>query len=124
MKKKISVSANTKFDSIDEYHSSFQKPLRSLLDKMRASIREAAPEATETISYNIPTFKLKKNLVHYAAYESHIGFYPGVSAIVRFKKELSKYKNSKGAIQFPVSKSLPLTLIRKIVKFRVAEETI
>ncbi|MCX8020690.1 MAG: DUF1801 domain-containing protein, partial [Chitinophagaceae bacterium] len=85
-------------------------------------IKQVAPQATETISYNIPTFKLNKNLVHYAAYKQHIGFYPTSSPMTVFKDELTKYKTSKGAIQFPIDKPLPTTLIKKIVKFRVKED--
>jgi uncharacterized protein YdhG (YjbR/CyaY superfamily) len=91
------------------------------LKEMRATIRAAAPEATEIISYQIPTFYLKGNLVHFAAFKNHIGFYPTSSGIQAFKKELSIYEGAKGTVRFPIDKSLPLKLISKIVKFRVAE---
>jgi uncharacterized protein YdhG (YjbR/CyaY superfamily) len=88
---------------------------------MRATIKETAPEATEKISYQMPTFYLNGNLVHFAAFKSHIGFYPVPTGIEKFKKELSVYKTTKGAVQFPLDQPLPLDLVRKIVKFRVAE---
>ena len=90
-----------------------------LLGQMRATIHEAAPEATEKISYGIPTFYLNGNLVHFAAFENYIGFYPTSSGIAAFKKQLAPFKSSKGAVQFPKNKRLPLTLVTKIVKFRV-----
>lgn len=121
--KKVSPYGTVKFKSIEQYHDSFPAEIRSILDHLREVIRQAAPLATQIISYNIPTFKMKKNLVHYAAYKEHIGFYPTSSPIVVFKNELSKYKTSKGAIQFPIDKPLPITLIKKIVKFRVAEDS-
>lgn len=120
--KTSSPYGNTKFITIDEYHASFAPAVREILQHLRETIREAAPEATETISYNIPTFKMKKNLVHYAAFQHHIGFYPSPSALAAFKKELEKYKNSKGAVQFPIDKPLPIPLIKKMVRFRVEEE--
>lgn len=120
--KTFSPYGRTKFKTIDEYHSSFPKSTRDILDSLRSTIKQTAPRAIETISYNIPTFKLNKNLVHYAAYKEHIGFYPTSSPIVVFKEELAKYKTSKGAIQFPIDKALPMALIKKIVKFRLAED--
>ena len=88
---------------------------------MQATIGKAAPNATEAIKYAMPTFVLHGNLVHFAGYQNHIGFYPAPSGIEVFKKELTAYKTSKGAIQFPLDKPLPLSLITKIVKFRVNE---
>ena len=88
---------------------------------MRATIKAVAPGAGETIRYGIPTFTLDGNLVHFAAYKKHIGFYPASSGIRAFKKELSAYKTSRGTVQFPIDKPLPLALIKKIVRFRVAE---
>jgi uncharacterized protein YdhG (YjbR/CyaY superfamily) len=88
---------------------------------MRATIKAAAPDATEKISYQMPTFALKGNLVHFAAYKNHIGFYPAPRGIEAFKDELSKYKGAKGSVQFPIGEPLPLDLITRIVKFRVAE---
>lgn len=120
--KKASPYGRVKFKSIDQYHDSFPGEVKLILDHLRNVIRQVAPKAVEIISYNIPTFKMNKNLVHYAAYKEHIGFYPTSSPILVFKEELSKYITSKGAIQFPIDKPLPITLIKKIVKFRVAED--
>lgn len=92
-----------------------------MLEKLRQTIRTAAPDATEKISYRIPTFYLNGNLVHFAAFKHHIGFYPTSSGVSAFQDELSKYKTSKGAIQFPLDKPLPLELVKKIVGFRVTE---
>lgn len=86
-------------------------------------VRKAAPEAEEAISYGIPTFKLHGNLVHFAAFKNHIGFFPAPSGIAAFKKELAAYKGAKGSVQFPLDQPLPLALITKIVKFRVKENT-
>ena len=106
---------------IDEYISQFPKEVQKKLQELRKVIREAAPQAEEKISYMMPTFYLKGNLVHFAAYSSHIGFYPAPSGIEAFKEELAGYKTSKGAIQFPIDKELPMYLIRKIVLYRVEE---
>jgi len=114
-------SPNNSFKNIDEYISLFPKETQALLRQMRATIKEVAPDAEEAIKYQMPTFVLKGNLVHFAAYKNHIGFYPVPTGIEKFKKELSAYKTSKGAVQFPLDKPLPLALIRKVVKFRVAE---
>ncbi len=107
--------------SIDEYISTFPKEIQKILQELRATIKAAAPEAEEKISYQIPTFFLKGNLVHFAAFKNHIGFYPTPGGIEAFKKELSIYESAKGSVQFPIDKPLPLELIRRIVKFRVAE---
>jgi uncharacterized protein YdhG (YjbR/CyaY superfamily) len=112
---------NGKYETIDEYIAAFPANVGNLLQKMRQTIHEAAPEATEAISYQMPTFKLNGNLVHFAAFKNHIGFYPTASGIERFKTELSPYKWSKGAIQFPLDKPLPLELVKEIVAFRVRE---
>ena len=104
---------------IDTYISGFPDEIQILLLKIRAAIKDAAPEAGEKISYGIPTFTLNGNLVHFAAYKNHIGFYPGPSAIKEFEKDLSPYKVSKGTIQFQTGQPLPLSLITKIVKLRV-----
>ncbi|MGC1105172.1 MAG: DUF1801 domain-containing protein [Candidatus Acidiferrales bacterium] len=106
---------------IDEYLERHSKEDQRLLRRMRAAIGKAAPEATEKISYGIPTFYLDGNLVHFAAFPNHIGFYPTSSGIAAFKKQLGPYKSSKGAVQFPKDKPLPLALVTKIVKFRVKE---
>ena len=107
--------------TIDEYLSSFPEEVRSVLQALRQVIKEEAPEAQETIKYRMPTFTLYGNLVHFAAFKSHIGFYPTSSPMETFKKELTAYKTSKGAIQFPIDRPLPFPLIRKIVEFRVRE---
>lgn len=109
-----------KFSTIDEYIKTFPKDVQSILERMRQTIRKAAPGAVEAISYQMPTFKLNgKNLVHFAAYKHHIGFYPAPQGIEGFKKELSRYKGAKGSVQFPIDKPVPYDLVRKIVLFRV-----
>lgn len=107
--------------SIDSYIASFPESTQQLLRQLRKTIIQAAPQAEEKISYAMPTFFLNKNLVHFAGYKNHIGFYPVPSGITAFEKELSKYKRAKGSVQFPLDKPLPLALITKIVKFRVKE---
>jgi uncharacterized protein YdhG (YjbR/CyaY superfamily) len=110
------------FKTVDEYIAAFPKNVQDILEELRRVIRESAPDAEEAINYGIPTFKLNGgNMVHFAAFKSHIGFFPTPTAIVAFKKELSGYKTSKGTIQFPLDKPIPFDLIRKIVKFRVEE---
>jgi uncharacterized protein YdhG (YjbR/CyaY superfamily) len=106
---------------IDEYLERHSSEDQRLLRQMRAMIHKAAPEATEKISYGIPTFYLNGNLVHFAAFANHIGFYPTSSGISAFKKQLGPFRSSKGAVQFPKDKRLPITLVTKIVKFRVKE---
>lgn len=106
---------------IDEYIAGFPQDVQVILEKVRQTIREAAPDAEETISYRIPTFTLKGNLVHFAAFKKHIGFYPSSTGIERFKQELSVYEGGKGSVQFPLGKPVPFDLIGEIVKFRVAE---
>lgn len=108
-------------DNIDEYIAGFPEDIKKILEKLRATIKKAAPEAEETIKYRMPTFTLKGNLVHFAAFKNHIGFYPAPTGIDSFKKELSAYKGAKGSVQFPLDKPLPLSLITRIVKFRVKE---
>ena len=114
-------SKNIGFTSIDEYIATFPEEVQKKLFELRAVIQAAAPDAEEKISYQMPTFALKGNLVHFAAYKNHIGFYPTPSGIQAFKNELSVYQGSKGAVQIPIGEPLPLNLISKIVKFRVAE---
>jgi len=109
------------YTSIDEYISRFPAEIQQILQELRAAIQAAAPEAEEKISYQMPTFYLKGNLVHFAAFKRHIGFYPTSSGVRQFTPELSDYTHSKGAIQFPLDKPLPVDLIRRIVEFRVAE---
>ncbi len=106
---------------IDAYIASFPEDVRAVLEKVRATIRKAAPGAEETISYRIPTFTLNGNLVHFAAFKNHIGFYPGPTGIEAFKDELSAYEGAKGSVRFPLDQPIPLGLISKIVKFRVKE---
>jgi len=107
--------------NIDEYIAVFPPDVQEILEQIRATIREAAPDAEETIKYRIPTFVLKENLVHFAAFKNHVGFYPTPSGIEEFNRELAQYKLAKGSVQFPIGKSMPLSLIEKIVKFRVNE---
>ena len=109
------------FSSIDEYIATFPEETQKVLEQVRATIRAAAPQAEEKIAYQIPTFFLKGNLVHFAAFEHHIGFYPAPRGIEKFKKELSAYEGAKGTVRFPLDKPMPLKLIAKIVKFRVAD---
>ncbi len=107
---------------IDEYILRFPEHVQLLLRQMRETIQAAAPTATEKISYQIPTFFLNgQNLVHFAAFSKHIGFYPTSSGIKEFEKELSAFKHAKGSIQFPHNKPLPLDLVARIVAFRVEE---
>ena len=114
---------NTKnnYNTIDEYIATFPTEVQKLLQEMRATIRAAAPEAQEKISYQMPTFYLKGNLVHFAAHQKHIGFYPAPSGIEAFQAELAVFKGAKGSVQFPIDQPLPLDLVRRIVEFRVAE---
>ena len=109
--------------TIDEYIETFPIDVQDILQALRRTIKKSAPKAVEAIRYQIPTFKLHGNLVHFAAYKNHIGFYPSSSPIKVFAKELTSYKTSKGTIQFPIGEPLPLALVRKIVKFRVKEST-
>ena len=107
--------------SIDEYIEAFPGDVQLRLQQLRQTIRKAAPEAEETISYQIPTFKLRGFLVHFAAYKNHIGFYPTSSGVRAFRKELARYEGSTGTVRFPMNKPLPLSLVSRIVKFRVRE---
>ena len=116
MKANIKAPAN-----IDEYIKGWPKDIQAKLQAMRETIQKAAPEAEEAISYAMPTFKLNGNLVHFAAYQNHVGFYPVPSGMKEFEKELSVYKSGKGSAQFPHDQPLPLALVTKIVKFRVKE---
>jgi uncharacterized protein YdhG (YjbR/CyaY superfamily) len=111
----------TTFTTTDEYIAMFPANVQAILQKLRSTIKKIAPSAEEVISYKMPAFKLNGMLVWFAAYKEHIGFYPTGSPIKVFKKELTPYKTSKGAIQFPIDKPIPLTLVKDIVKFRVKE---
>ena len=107
--------------TIDKYIKDSPKNVQTILKKIRTTIRKTAPKAEETISYGIPTFKLNGNLVHFAGYKSHIGFYPTPSGIEKFKKELSAYKGAKGSVQFPLDQPIPYELIARITRFRAKE---
>ena len=109
------------FTSIDEYLASVPEATREVLSKMRQIIHSAAPEATEKISYQMPTFFWKGNLVYFAAFKNHIGFYPLPHVLTSFQEELKKYKTGKGSVQFPLDQPLPADLIARIVKFRLEE---
>lgn len=110
-----------KVQTIDAYIAMFPKEVQEKLQVLREVIHEAAPDAEENISYQMPTFVLHGNLVHFAAYEKHLGFYPAPSGISAFQTQLSNYKWAKGSVQFPLHEPLPTELIREIVKFRVTE---
>lgn len=107
--------------NIDEYIALFPNDVQEILQKVRETIKKAAPNAEETINYQMPTFTLHGNLVHFAAFKNHIGFYPTPTGIENFKKELSVYEGAKGSVKFPLDKAIPYALIGKIVKFRVKE---
>lgn len=109
------------FKTIDEYIDTFPEDVQKILNELRQTIRETAPEAEETINYQMPTFTLNGNLVHFAAFKNHIGFYPTPSGIEAFKDELAAYKGAKGSVQFPMDEPLPMPLIRRIVEYRVKE---
>ena len=121
MKGETMETNKTQPKTIDEYIAGYPKNVQEILEKIRSTIREAAPEAEETINYQIPTFTLKGNLVHFAAFTKHIGFYPTPSGIEKFKQELSGYESAKGSVQFPLDKPIPYDLISQITKFRVKE---
>ena len=109
------------FKTIDTYINSFPEDIQKLLQKIRATIHKATPKAEEAMKYGIPTFVLNGNLVHFGGFKNHIGFFPGSSGVKNFKKELIKYKTSKGTIQFQLDKPIPYALITKITKFRIKE---
>jgi uncharacterized protein YdhG (YjbR/CyaY superfamily) len=112
----------TKPRNIDEYIAGFPDDVQKILEKVRTTIKKAAPEAEETISYQIPTFTLKgRYLIYFAAYKKHIGLYPAPRGSEKFKKELSAYEGGKGTVRFPLDKSIPVGLVSRIVKFRVKE---
>lgn len=114
-------SNKASFSSIDEYIGTFPEDTQKILQEMRKTIKAAAPEAQEKISYKMPAFTLKGNLVYFAAFKNHIGFYPTPSGTEAFRREISIYQGAKGSIRFPMAEPLPLKLISRIVKFRVAE---
>ncbi len=112
------MKATGKYSSVDEYIADFPAGTKSMLKEMRKAIREAAPEADEIISYNMPAYKLQGVLVYFAGYARHIGFYPMASTISAFQEKLSGYKSAKGSVQFPLDRPLPVALISKMVKWR------
>lgn len=109
------------FTNINEYISEFPEEIKALLEQMRETIQQAAPGAKEAIKYGLPTFVLNGNLVHFAAFKNHIGFYPAPSGIDAFIEELAAYRTGKGTIQFPINQPIPFNLIKKVVEFRVME---
>jgi uncharacterized protein YdhG (YjbR/CyaY superfamily) len=115
------MNENKRYNNIDEYINQFSGEVKERLQQIRKAIAETAPEATEKISYQMPTFYLNGNLVHFAAFKNHIGFYPTPNGIEEFEEELSKCKGGKGSVQFPFNEPLPLDLIKRIVKYRVSK---
>jgi uncharacterized protein YdhG (YjbR/CyaY superfamily) len=115
------TAANSSAKDVDVFIAKYPKEVQETLNRVRETIRAAAPEAEEGINYGIPTFFLNGNLVHFSAFKTHIGFYPTPSGIEKFKKELSKYEWAKGSVKFPLNQPIPFALIAKIVKFRVKE---
>jgi len=110
-----------RYDTIDEYIEAFPDNIRAVLKDIRHTVHTAAPGATEAIAYQMPTFRLHGNLVHFAAFKNHIGFFPTPSGIEAFKQEIAQYKWAKGSVQFPLAKPIPYDLIARIVKYRVEE---
>jgi uncharacterized protein YdhG (YjbR/CyaY superfamily) len=117
----MEMASKRQFRTIDEYIAEFPENIRNILEEFRRVIREAAPQAKEAMRYGIPTFRLNGNLVHFAAFKNHIGFYPTPSAIKAFNKELAPYKQAKGSVQFPIGSPVPYDIVRKIVIYRVEE---
>lgn len=118
----MAPAMEVKFSTVDEYIESFQPDVKAMLQDLRKAIRQAAPKAEEVISYNMPAYKFNGILVYFAGHKNHLGFYPGSGAITGiFKDSLTGYKTSKGTVQFPLDRPLPLRLIKDIVKFRVKE---
>jgi uncharacterized protein YdhG (YjbR/CyaY superfamily) len=111
----------TGFESVDDYIAAQPSDSKQLLESIRKTIRETVPQAEESISYQMPAYKLKGVLVYFAAYKNHIGFYPTSTGIKAFQKEIANYKNSKGAVQFPLGQPIPHDLIRKMVLFKLGE---
>jgi uncharacterized protein YdhG (YjbR/CyaY superfamily) len=117
----VFMASKAEFQTIDEYIATFPKNIQAILQQLRQAIKEAAPQAEETISYQMPAFKQKGILVWFAAFKNHIGFFPKASAIEAFKEKLSPYETSKGTIQFSIDQPLPLDLVKEIVRYRVKE---
>lgn len=109
------------YKTVDEYIAAFPKNVQTVLEELRQVVRDSAPEAEEGISYQMPVFKLKGNLVYFAAFKNHIGFYPTSSAIEAFKEKLSSYEVSKGTVRFPINEPIPFDLVKEMVRFRVKE---
>ena len=118
---KMDSTSNTKFETVNEYMSALPESTRVKLEKLRQTIKKAAPQAEEVISYNMPAYKQEGMLVYYAAYKGHIGFYPTASPIKAFKEELADYSGSKGTVRFPLDKPIPSGLVSRIVKYKVKE---
>jgi uncharacterized protein YdhG (YjbR/CyaY superfamily) len=117
----VDMKNETAFASVEDYISTFPKETQVILKKVRKTIKEAAPEASQKISYNIPTFFLSGNLIHFAGFKNHIGLYPGPAAVKQFAKKLAKYKTAKGSIQFPLISPIPYDLIKEITAFCVSK---
>ena len=115
------ITKTTKVNSVGEYITAFSKETQKLLKELRATIIKTAPNAEEVISYQMPAYKYYGMLVYFAAYKNHIGFYPGVSSIEKFKKEIAVFKSAKGSVQFPLDKPLPLQLVTEMVAFKLKE---
>ncbi len=109
--------------NIDEYIASFAPEVQAILEKIRSTIRKAAPDATEKISYGMPTFDLSGNLVHFAAFKNHIGLFPPVKGDAKLQAEIAPYKGEKGNLKFPLDKPIPHALIARVVKFRIKEQS-
>lgn len=109
--------------TVEEYISLYPKEVQKVLEKIRKTIKQSAPQAEEVIGYGIPTYKLNGNLVHFGAFKNHIGFYPSPQAIMYFKNDLAQYKQAKGSVQFPLNEEMPLNLIKKIVEYRVKQNS-
>jgi uncharacterized protein YdhG (YjbR/CyaY superfamily) len=110
-----------KYKTVDEYIVTFPEDVQKLLEKVRQTIKKAAPEAIETISYQMPAYKLNGQLVFFGGFKKHIGFYPIPSGVAAFRNELAKYEMAKGSVRFPLDKPIPFDLIKRIVEFRVKE---
>ena len=117
----MAISTSTRFNSVDQYIKTLPPASKEKIIELRNLIKKIAPEAEELISYNMPSFNYHGRLVYYAAFKSHIGFYPMASGIAAFQNEITKYKWAKGSVQFPLDKPLPSALIKKIIQFRIKE---
>lgn len=117
----MKTKATKTLSPIDSYIAEFPEDVQKVLQKVRKTIAKVAPMAEEAMAYGIPTFKVNGNLVHFAGYNTHIGFYPSPAGLTAFKKEISKYKNAKGSVQFPLDQPIPYDLIEKITKFRLKQ---